>query len=65
MVWDPYTPVDLARLAALTDFLADLSRNSKYVEFDVMDKESFNILLTAGAWLRDQVSIMILLILLS
>ena len=65
VVWDLYTLVDHARLAVLTDFLADPSRNSKYVEFDVVDKESFNILLTNGVWLRDQVSIMILFILLS
>ncbi|KAF3441470.1 hypothetical protein FNV43_RR15384 [Rhamnella rubrinervis] len=40
--------------AALTTFLDDQSTQFHVVEYDMMDKSSFNLILTSGGWLRDQ-----------
>ncbi|KAF3454975.1 hypothetical protein FNV43_RR05423 [Rhamnella rubrinervis] len=53
-VWDPYTSVDDEQRAALTAFLDDQSTQFHVVEYDMMDKSSFNLILTSGGWLRDQ-----------
>ncbi|KAF3431827.1 hypothetical protein FNV43_RR26563 [Rhamnella rubrinervis] len=42
--------------AALTAFLDDQSTQFYVVEYDMMDKGSFNLILTSGGWLRDQAS---------
>ncbi|KAF3455951.1 hypothetical protein FNV43_RR00594 [Rhamnella rubrinervis] len=55
-VWDPYTPVDDEQKAALTAFLDDQSTQFHVVEYDMMDKSSFNLIMTSGGWLRDQKS---------
>ncbi|KAF3438943.1 hypothetical protein FNV43_RR17218 [Rhamnella rubrinervis] len=53
-VWDPYTSVDDEQRAALTAFLDDQSTQFHVVKYDMMDKSSFNLILTSGGWLRDQ-----------